>query len=743
MKIVRENSYFIRLAVSFLALATLALLISSFIVYENFEVATLKENKTISEQMLSQTVYGADLIWDWASMHAIEVYKNGYVFSAVYDATVTPIDEMMAQEVLASAMSSNPYIYSIYLYNGSADRIFSTVSVGYAPQDFFDQDIVRILKDPSEYRQYRFIPRRLDFTHYDKTYAEDVISLIVAESPASGGTVNGALVLNIKASAMRNLMESYIPAADTLFIILDAGGRVVCHTDPGMFRRDLSREPFASRVEASPGRSGFFTDSFNGKDHLITYAKSDKLKWSFIRLKPYAALLEKTYSVRNLIVILLLSAFILILVISLWLSWRFSRPYTRVVESSNVLRRKYDEGRNFLRREYLKNLLAGGSPPTDDVELKFGELDIRLRTDRLAVLLFRIDDYRRGFALPGREREAQELKGVMEARSHALISAVYPCQTVDMGPDEVAVVYNPEDGVEDAGVGRMAEAISQVQKAARELCGAGVAAAVGPVVTDAAELPAAYHGALDVSEYRLVYGCGQVMTEDMVRARINADYAYSDEAEAGIVESLKMRNYAAAEAGTNALFKDIAGATYDDMLMSVDRLAYASLKAIALMTGRKKQAVSYKSTKSALELMSSLDEMRAWFLGFFRDFIEDEADGTEDVTRKHVDRVVEIVASEYGNPNLSSDWLAERLGLSSSYLRGIFRDRMGIPLSGYISDLRCRNAAPLLLETTLSIQEICARIGLSNANYFFTLFKKHRGMTPTQFRTKGREESST
>jgi two-component system response regulator YesN len=743
MKIFRENSYFVRLAVSFLALATVALLISSFIVYENFEVATLRENKTISEQMLSQTVYGADLIWDWASMHAIELYKNGFVFSAVYGSTVTPIDEMMAQEVLASAMSSNPYIYSIYLYNGSANRIFSTVSVGYAPQDFFDQDVVRILRDPSEYRQYHFIPRRLDFTHYDKTYAEDVISLIVTESPTGSGPVNGALVLNIRASAMMNLMESYIPARDNLFIILDAGGRVVCHTDPGMFRRDLSREPFVSTVEAAPGKSGFFTASINGKDHLVTYAKSDKLKWSFIRLKPYAALLEKTYSMRNLIVILLLSAFVLILVISLWLSWRFSKPYTRVVESSNVLRRKYDENRDFMRREYLKNLLAGGPPPADDLERKFGELDIRLRTDRLAVILFRIDDYGRSFALSGREREARELKGVMEARSRELISAVYPCQAVDMGPDEIAVVYNPEDGAEDAGVGRMAEAISQVREAAHELCGAGVAVAVGPVVDGAAELPAAYHGALDVLDYSLVYGCGPVMTEDMVRARINADYAYSDEAEAGIVESLKMRNYAAAKARTNGFFDDIARATYDDMLMSVDRLAYASLKAIALMTGGKKQAVNYKSTKSAFELMNSLDEMRAWFLGFFRDFMEEGADSAENVTGRHVDRVVEIVASEYGNPNLSSDWLAEKLGLSSSYLRGIFKDRMGIPLPGYINELRCRKAAPMLLETSLSIQEICARIGLSNANYFFTLFKKHRGMTPTQFRTKGREESST
>jgi YesN/AraC family two-component response regulator len=105
-----------------------------------------------------------------------------------------------------------------------------------------------------------------------------------------------------------------------------------------------------------------------------------------------------------------------------------------------------------------------------------------------------------------------------------------------------------------------------------------------------------------------------------------------------------------------------------------------------------------------------------------------------------VNRAIDIIINEYADPNLSSDSLAEKLGLTSNYLREIFRELMGMTMSNYINEFRCEKASEMLLETNYSIAEISERIGLSNQNYFFTLFKKFRGLTPQQYRLRAREK---
>ena len=751
MKKLGEGSYFIRLAVSFLALATIALVLSIFIIYKNYENETIKENEAVSEQMLSQTVYGADLIWDWASMHAIELYNNGHVFNAIYGTNLSPVDEMNAQTVLSYAMSSNPYIYSIYLYNESVDKVFSTISKGYAPRDFFDQDILEILKDKSLYSQYQFIPRKIKFIHYDKSYEEDVISLIVTESLAENKPANGAFILNIKVSTIKNLIESYIPSKGNSFVIFDKNSKVISHTDSSMFQKDLSEEDYVIKIKSSVKSSGYFTDTINGKEYLITYVKSDKLKWSFARLKPYASLFEKTYGMRSLVIVLVLLVFLLIVFFSLWLSWKFYKPYNKAVENSNSLRKQYYDNKDFLRREFLKSLLCGELPYYNDVGRKFEELDIKLKTQAFAVLLLTIDNYRTDFCTKNNEKDAALFKFAIGNIAQEIVSSEYMCEAVDMGADVVAVIFNPvrkaekdledKDYIKDNIYEKMTRMVSQIRNAVEEYFSINISGAVGQPVESLVEIPASYRSALEISDYRILYGMGSLITHTMVSENVNRTYTYSDDTENEMINCLKLRNYAAIEAKTDEFFSSIRTISYDDMFMSVNRLLYASIKAITGIWGKKNPEFNYRTAWDKIESMSTLEEIHKWFLELYRTIIVEGNDVNDNVKRKHVDRVVNIVKQEYSDPNLSTDGLAERLGLSSNYLREIFRDSMGVTMSNYINEIRCERASEMLLETSLSIAEISDRIGLSNQNYFFTLFKKFKNLTPQQYRNRGRDRS--
>lgn len=78
--------------------------------------------------------------------------------------------------------------------------------------------------------------------------------------------------------------------------------------------------------------------------------------------------------------------------------------------------------------------------------------------------------------------------------------------------------------------------------------------------------------------------------------------------------------------------------------------------------------------------------------------------------------------------------MAEELGLSKSYMITRFKAETGTTPLEYLTTLRMKKAANLLLGTTRSIQDISSMVGIPDSNYFVKLFKKHYQLTPRDYR---------
>ena len=51
-------------------------------------------------------------------------------------------------------------------------------------------------------------------------------------------------------------------------------------------------------------------------------------------------------------------------------------------------------------------------------------------------------------------------------------------------------------------------------------------------------------------------------------------------------------------------------------------------------------------------------------------------------------------------------------------------------------NVRMENAKELLLDSDMSILEVSSAVGIDDQNYFSRIFKKHCGMSPTEFRSE-------
>jgi YesN/AraC family two-component response regulator len=99
-----------------------------------------------------------------------------------------------------------------------------------------------------------------------------------------------------------------------------------------------------------------------------------------------------------------------------------------------------------------------------------------------------------------------------------------------------------------------------------------------------------------------------------------------------------------------------------------------------------------------------------------------------------VEQIYLLIDDKIYDPELSVALIADEIHLSINYLRNIFKDNTGGSLSNYITKKRLDVIIELLLNSEMSLSEISDKLGFSNRNYFFTFFKKHKGMTPNEFR---------
>lgn len=82
--------------------------------------------------------------------------------------------------------------------------------------------------------------------------------------------------------------------------------------------------------------------------------------------------------------------------------------------------------------------------------------------------------------------------------------------------------------------------------------------------------------------------------------------------------------------------------------------------------------------------------------------------------------------------------VAAYVGLTPAYVSGVFKKEMNRNFKKYLNDLRFSYARNLLLNTDLSVTQICSESGFEDYPNFIRRFKEHFGMTPTMLRSSGK-----
>ena len=103
----------------------------------------------------------------------------------------------------------------------------------------------------------------------------------------------------------------------------------------------------------------------------------------------------------------------------------------------------------------------------------------------------------------------------------------------------------------------------------------------------------------------------------------------------------------------------------------------------------------------------------------------------------NVDIITSHIEKGYSNPDFTINLLSERLGLTSSYLCFVFKQKKGMTINQYLTRCRMDRAKEFLHDKKFKVSEIGKKCGYLDSGYFAKVFKKQVGMSPNEYREGG------
>ena len=96
-------------------------------------------------------------------------------------------------------------------------------------------------------------------------------------------------------------------------------------------------------------------------------------------------------------------------------------------------------------------------------------------------------------------------------------------------------------------------------------------------------------------------------------------------------------------------------------------------------------------------------------------------------------RALEHIRSRYPDPLLDNARVAAQAGVTPNHLSAVFRERLGMTLHRYLTQVRIEQAKRLLASGSATITETAERTGFSGIHAFCRAFRRETGQTPGQY----------
>ena len=100
----------------------------------------------------------------------------------------------------------------------------------------------------------------------------------------------------------------------------------------------------------------------------------------------------------------------------------------------------------------------------------------------------------------------------------------------------------------------------------------------------------------------------------------------------------------------------------------------------------------------------------------------------------HLINKIAMYLRDHLDEDISLNSLSDKFSLNAQYISQLFKSQIGVNFLAYLTNIRIQKAKSLLLATNNTIVDVSQAVGYNDYRVFTKVFKKHVGISPSQFR---------
>ncbi len=267
-----------------------------------------------------------------------------------------------------------------------------------------------------------------------------------------------------------------------------------------------------------------------------------------------------------------------------------------------------------------------------------------------------------------------------------------------------------------------------------------ISIAVGDCAQSHRSLRLSYTHAMETKEYQFVFGRDSILYYEEIKNYFNEKKSIIDVDNQQVITMIENEDYSGIEKYVVTMFDKyiceeripdcfvLRNCALEILIVSfhcIEKLPLVDKKKILSM---KQEALSKISTEFSYE------EMQNSILESIQKILDEMKVTSENKYTKQVWSTIKMIQNNYSDPDLSLQYLADEFHINTAYLGRVFKKETGSTFTDYLSMIRIEKAKDLVMNTNYKGTEICKKVGFTNYNYIYIVFKKITGQTPVNFR---------
>lgn len=747
------RKYYTKVLLSFIIMAFLIVLSTSLVFSSMYMNSIYKQLSIDSVNNMEKLTSEFDNVFKQFKDTNIYLNQVPDINSFLYSYSIDDYMTLNRADMISRQIKNlNSYIHSIMLYNKDVKY---TLMSGNLNIDR-DQFTSGTLKSPDIKSSLNMVISSVSDDINGKK--EKTISILFNDSDRKDISSDSTIVMTVDRT---ELEKKLLGKTDGATIVTDSSGQVLFSSDAS--RIDwVGQQAYFSKITASENKPGSFKINIDNNNKIVSYAKSVQTGFYIINIlntDNYTGIILKneitvlSISVGILLVFLLAGYFIsrniyspIKKVADQFSGSKYVDPkdthYAEIAAISEVfnnalkqideLETRSDDNNLKLKEEFLRRLLRGNiSEETILSEAGLYKFDIEF--SNLIMCCMRIDNHAN---MGWNKKLAYE--STISSIFPEVLNKAFKYEVVNMYEGEFALLINFRNTCENS-LNLVIAAMDTIRDITKRTLQLTLSIGISGVSNSIPECNGCYAKAVELVKHRFILGGDHTIYQRLLDDIITTNVNYPDEMNDKLLKAIRMNKKEDFVNNLRDIIEFLKGYPYSKSISMLFQVISECIKTIDQTSQQdsKKYYLGLDDINTIIGSLETLEQAMEWLINIFDNYQEmmDKINLLKnDKHYKLVERMQAYIRENYRDCNINVESLADIAGYTSYYFSKVFKDITGLAVIDYIRQVRINTAKELLCVDEIKISDIPCMVGFSNPSYFYSIFKKDVGLTPSAYK---------